>query len=409
MLERELLVRLADDREQRARLHELCLDAGGSPARSERVCRARREVAEVLDEVGARNQLGREHELEQAEGRFAELLRDRPAGAELQDADRRRAPAPVGGPHRGVELGGAVQTQPPQGDPLGARELEGEPQDVRGAVRRVGAGGERVRGDAKRGLRPAVLPLLRAERARGERRPVPRRAALRFGRSRRSRPRSGAARRSRAPRRPRRRARRAQLSAPSRSARRATRRPAPRRARPRPRAARRAAVAHPRARPRAPPRGLRPPARRGHRGPSSTILARTTSAPVRPAAAPTTRPQDVSEPASPRGGPAGVRERFQRPRIESGPLAPLRLHCHPASSSSMRPRRFAAAAASRLRPMAPARPRSAPPARAAGSPRRSPRRSRGPTGSSVRNASRASGASASATSRTCASGSCSSC
>ena len=42
------------------------------------------------------------------------------------------------------------------------------------------------------------------------------------------------------------------------------------------------------------------------------------------------RPQHVSEPASPRGGPAGVRERFQRPRIEPGPLAPLRLHCHQA-------------------------------------------------------------------------------
>ena len=44
-------------------------------------------------------------------------------------------------------------------------------------------------------------------------------------------------------------------------------------------------------------------------------------------------PQDVPEPGPARGGTTGVRERFQRPRIEPGPLAPLRLHCHPGPCS----------------------------------------------------------------------------
>ena len=328
VLERELLVRLADDREERARLHELCLDAGGSPARSERVCRARREVAEVLDEVGARNQLGREHELEQAEGRFAELLRDRPAGAELQDADRRRAPAPVGGPHRGVELGGAVQTQPPQGDPLGAGELEGEAQDVRRAVRRVGAGGERVRGDAKRGLRPAVLPLLRAERARGE-------ADLR-----RDQPCCGSGALVEVARDP------EQLDAPvhlaahddghdERTLRSQSLGQTGHRLRrlAEPDLARGQVVER-----QSPTLELDRERRRGacdrpHDEVTAVLVddPREDDVGTRQARRGTDdRPQDVSEPASPCGGSAGVRERFQRPRIESGPLAPLRLHCHPA-------------------------------------------------------------------------------
>ncbi len=71
--------------------------------------------------------------------------------------------------------------------------------------------------------------------------------------------------------------------------------------------------------------------------------------------------EDVPKPAAPRDGPAGVRERFQRSRIEPGPLAPLRLHCHPAP-----PKYDFLGSPSRLRSMAqpertPRRERQAPP------------------------------------------------
>ena len=168
MLERELLVRLPHDGEECTRLHQLCLDAARPPARSERVRRARREVAEVLDEVGARNRLGREHELEQAEGRLAELLRDRPARPELEDADRRRAPARATGPHDGVELGVAVRGETPERDSLRAGELEGETKDMSRAVCRVRPCCECVGGDAKRGLGDALLQLVEAEGPGGE-------------------------------------------------------------------------------------------------------------------------------------------------------------------------------------------------------------------------------------------------
>ena len=293
-------------------------------------------MAELLDEVGARDQLGREHELEQAEGRFAELLRDRPARTELQDADRRRAPAPVGGPHRSVELGGSVRTEPPQCDSLGAGELEGEAQDVRRAVGGVGAGGERVRGDAKRRLRPAVLPLLRVEGARGE-------ADLC-----RNEPRGGAGALVEAARDP------EQLDTPVHLA---THDDGHDERSLRPQAL--GQTCH----------GLRrlaefdlarwqiverhPPAleldgeRRGracnrpHDQLAAVLVDDASEDDVGPREAcrgTDDRPQDVSEPASPRGGPAGVRERFQRPRIEPGPLAPLRLHCHPACSVCLRRR-----------------------------------------------------------------------
>ena len=265
------------------------------------------------------------------------------------DADRRRAATPVGGPHRGVELGGAVPMQTPERDALGAGELEREAQDVGRAVRHVGAGGERVCGDAKRGLRLAVLPLLHPEGARGEadlRRDQPccgsgalvevardpeeldapeHLAAHDDGhdeRALRSQPLGQAGHRLR------------RLVEPDLVRGQIVERQAP--ALQLDRERRRGACDRPHDQvapvvvedPREDDVGPREPRRGADDG-----------------------PQDVSEPASPRGGPTGVRERFQRPRIEPGPLAPLRLHCHPAQPSMPRKSRIRSRGSATRRPL----------------------------------------------------------
>ena len=263
VLERELLVRLPDDGEQRARLHELCLEPAGPPARPERVCRARREVAELLDELGARDQLGREHELEQAERRLAELLRDRPARAELQDADRRArrrslSAAPTAASSSALPSGRSRQSAtrsapesssarrrtcvelcavsaPAASASAATRSGDSGPPSSRSSSAEGARGEADLRRDEPGGGAGALVEVA------GE--PEQLDAALHLVRRRRR------ARRARSP------PPGARPGGPAA--------PAPRRARPRRRAARRAAGARPRARPRAPPRGLRRRARPG--------------------------------------------------------------------------------------------------------------------------------------------------
>ena len=357
VLERELLVRLSDDGEKRARLRELCLDSPGPPARSERVCGARREVAELLDEVGARDQLGREHELEQAEGRFAELLRDRPARAELQDPDRRRRAGPGRPPPpqrraRGFRQDGAATVR------LARRRRARGPGAGRASSCGLCRRRRRARPRRREAATPACRPPAPPRRTRARRgRPVPQRAARRCGRSRRNRPRSGAARHSRTPRHPRRRARRARSPPPG-------------------------------ARPDVPTgsgaspsstspdgrssSGIRPPSSStataadgpatarttSSRWSSSTMRATTTSAPVRPAAAPTTarrtsprrppraaaRPASASASSAPGSSPARSL-RSGCTAIRPRPVC-LRRRRDPPRGSTTRPKggRFAAAA-----------------------------------------------------------------
>ena len=90
------------------------------------MCCARGEVAQLLDQVRAGNQLRGKHELEEAESRLAELPRDRPARPQLQNADRGRATAGATRPDGCVELGPAVGRKTPESDSLCAGQLESE-------------------------------------------------------------------------------------------------------------------------------------------------------------------------------------------------------------------------------------------------------------------------------------------
>src|SRR5688572_30885034 len=106
-------------------------------------------MAQVLDELRARDQVRGEDELEQAEWRLAELLRDRPTPSELHDADGRRASARRPDPGSRFELRVAVGIETPESDPFGTRELECQAKHVCRAVRRVRPGGKGVRCHAK--------------------------------------------------------------------------------------------------------------------------------------------------------------------------------------------------------------------------------------------------------------------
>ena len=199
---------------------------------------------------------------------------------------------------------------------------------MRGAVRRVGAGYERVRGDAKRGLRRAFLALGSAPNARTAS------ADLRRDQpgcdSRLSS--NGAAIRSSStlpctsP--PTTTGTTSALSAPSRSATRGDRH----RRLAEPDLPERQIVERQTRRPRARPRATaeEPATARTTRPPRSASTTGEDDIGARQARAqPDDRPQNVSEPASPPAArPAASAS--AAPPIESGPLAPLRAQLHPA-------------------------------------------------------------------------------